>query len=1097
MVRIVLLAIAIGSMLVAGYFAEPPRDGGPQTAATTNSLSKESFSSVGTPMLMSPHSNPIGIYQGMVFVANTPANTLDVFESDSRTLIDRIPVGIQPVGVAIRPDGKEIWVANHVSDSVSVIDNDSTSKTFREVVATIQELDAASRSTRFDEPVAIAFASNEKAYVSLSSENKIAVVNVDTRRVENRLNIRAQDPRAITVRNGHLYVLPFESNNQTQLSGGTGKLDGELATFDAVEHSISNNNVLSLGAVVDIVKHPKVPDRDLFIFDTRTDKLVETVSSLGTLLYGLAVDSKGTVFIAQTDARNDINGKAGTKKHGLAELQNRPFLNRITRVDFPENAEAKTDFIDLEPLPPSHPVPGNAYATPFAIQVTDDDSILIVTASGSDKLFTVDAKTGQVLSQTQVGAVPEGVAIESREGRATNAWVLNAASNTVSVVDVSNPKNIAAVTHIPLEDPTHPTVKRGRIAFSTARASTTGTFSCASCHPDGHTDQLLWVLNTPIVTGGDQIMPRSTMPVRGLRDTAPFHWDGVPGDPYGDINSASVHKGVAPNSDIDRPESSARHLIDGGLASTMSMPGDDYLNDEGKAGRLSASERDDMSVFLLNVPYPPAQRRAYSNELSSKATEGFRLFHIDGDLDPSKPAPNVCGDCHRMPFWVSTNTPGTGMDTPTWRGAYDRWLILPQGRLNIIDFDFYRDVAEKGTPERNVWQFSWAGRARFDPVWDMVLEGCTGFPGAYARQVTMNRESASDSLSLDLLQCLEASATEDSIDLVVHGVFLEGSSARRAALKFVPSDDKDLRGQGTQQQASYYAELTKDHEPTRDAQGTSRRYSTEELLKIAREGKFIGTFTGNLGRFVDADNPQPALWTLGPIEKQRGHQIFPTISQKNTQLRLSARHLRENPILLVDGHRVLGSTRIEGQTLEVEFSQLPPVGMHFLQLQNRDGLISNDFIFHVADPKAIIAKTDSKILGEIIRANHMERLLGEWVDIATKGETLKLTYSWKIQERVIEATSKQPDNQSVALISFDAGSEKVTHIGSDQNGSSVSGDWVADASGDALLSIVVTNANREKGSMQFRFHFIDDDHIEITVLSTPNATIVLERAKNP
>ncbi|MFN7626250.1 MAG: hypothetical protein ACK5PZ_05420, partial [Pirellula sp.] len=148
-------------------------------------------------------------------------------------------------------------------------------------------------------------------------------------------------------------------------------------------------------------------------------------------------------------------------------------------------------------------------------------------------------------------------------------------------------------------------------------------------------------------------------------------------------------------------------------------------------------------------------------------------------------------------------------------------------------------------------------------------------------------------------------------------------------------------------------------------------------------------------------------------------------------------------------------------------------------------------------PKAIIAKTDSKILGEIIRANHMERLLGEWVDIATKGETLKLTYSWKIQERVIEATSKQPDNQSVALISFDAGSEKVTHIGSDQNGSSVSGDWVADASGDALLSIVVTNANREKGSMQFRFHFIDDDHIEITVLSTPNATIVLERAKNP
>ncbi len=33
------------------------------------------------------------------------------------------------------------------------------------------------------------------------------------------------------------------------------------------------------------------------------------------------------------------------------------------------------------------------------------------------------------------------------------------------------------------------------------------------------------------------------------------------------------------------------------------------------------------------------------------------------------------------------------MDAPTWRGAYDRFLILPQGRLNIIDFYFYGGAA--------------------------------------------------------------------------------------------------------------------------------------------------------------------------------------------------------------------------------------------------------------------------------------------------------------------------------------------------------------------------------------------------------------------
>ena len=163
--------------------------------------------------------------------------------------------------------------------------------------------------------------------MALSSENQIAVVNVASREVTKRLRIPAQDPRAIAVHGDRLYVIPFESNNKTQLSGGSrGKIDGDLVTFDAWEHSIRVNNVLSLGHVTDIVKHPEVPDRDLFVFDTKTDELVETVDTLGTLLYGLTVDSHGRVYIAQTDARNDANGRAGTKKHGMKEMENRAFL---------------------------------------------------------------------------------------------------------------------------------------------------------------------------------------------------------------------------------------------------------------------------------------------------------------------------------------------------------------------------------------------------------------------------------------------------------------------------------------------------------------------------------------------------------------------------------------------------------------------------------------------------------------------------------------------------------------------------------------------------------------------------------------------------
>ena len=120
--------------------------------------------------------------------------------------------------------------------------------------------------------------------------------------------------------------------------------------------------------MVDIVKHPQVPDRDLFVFDTKADTLIEAKSTLGTLLYGLAVDAKGAVFIAQTDARNEVNGRAGTKKHGLKELENRPFLNQITCV-----TSAAARRFELEPLPPQQPTPDTALATPFAVQLTDDD----------------------------------------------------------------------------------------------------------------------------------------------------------------------------------------------------------------------------------------------------------------------------------------------------------------------------------------------------------------------------------------------------------------------------------------------------------------------------------------------------------------------------------------------------------------------------------------------------------------------------------------------------------------------------------------------------------------------------------------------------
>lgn len=891
---------------------------------------------IGHPTFLSPHSNPIVINAGNVFVANTPADTVDVIDIATRTVIARIDVGIDPVSLAVRPDGNEIWVSNHVSDSVSVIDTDPGSVTHLQVVATVQDIDPVTRATRFDEPVGIAFADNAKAYVALSSENQVAIVDVATHQVSGRLTIRAQDPRALAVRDGRLYVIPFESNNQTQISGCVGPLDGDRCTFDATQHVITTNNVLSRGIVVDIIRDPQIPDRDLFVFDTVNDQLVETVEGLGTLLYGIAVDSAGRVFVTQTEARNDANGRAGTLQHGLAEMDNRAFLNRITTVDCSAANCAQPTFTELEPLPPAQPASGNALPTPFAIQVSADDATLVATAAGSDQLFTLDASTGNVLGRTSVDAVPRGIALVSdSNGAAAQAWVLNVVANTVSLVDVSDTSNPSVLESIALDDPTHPMVKAGRIAFNDASMSTSGTFTCESCHPDGGTDQLVWVLDTPICSFGNctQIQPRSTMPIRGLRDTQPYHWDGIPGDPYGGNNTANINGNSPPNCSPDDPASCTRFLVDGSLGSTMCEVGNCPTNDEGKAGALDATERDAIAEFLLSVPYPPAQRRAYDNVLTQRAQDGFRLFHIDGDNQPT--GVNVCGDCHRMPFWVTTNTPGTGMDAPTWRGAWDRWLILPQGRLNIIEFNFFSSIMAQGAPEELIWRLSWASRTRFNPVWNMVVEGSTGFSGSFARQLTLNDRTANTAQTTNLLNALENAAADGSVVLHVSGVFVDAGNATPVSLQF----DAPFQG-GT------YVERV----------ANPQSFTRTELIARAAAGEFVATFTARIGENVDLDHPQPALWTDSPLHLQTGRQVFPTVSANNLSMSIRGRHIEAGASVFVDGRRVGGSVSCLGGTLPDCFSEQISVrldaapgraGVHFLQVQNADGLLSNDFIFHV------------------------------------------------------------------------------------------------------------------------------------------------------
>lgn len=923
----------------------------------------------GSELFAAPQVDPIALSPdgAFLYVVNTPAAALEVFHVASGARSGFVPVGIGPSGLGVRPDGREVWVANHISDSVSVIDTDPASASYLQVVETIQSVDG-SLVTLFDEPVDVAFASNAKAYVSLSSRNQIAVIDATTYTVSDFLPISAQEPRALRVANGKLYVTVLESGNQSELSGCPSQIFPPSAqcTFDLADVNFAQNAQF-VGFDPDIVIDPDLPDRDLFVFDTASDAQVDVVSTVGTLLYGVAVDASDNVFIAMTDARNADNGRAGTAGQGLVDLDNRIFLNQIGRVDCSSLPCAAPAAIELEPLPPAQPAAGSQLATPYGVQVSGDGALLVGTAAASSRIFTYDTATNSVLGRLDVGAIPRGIALLSDgAGAAQTAFVLNALESTVSVVDVTSPAAPVATRTLTLSsDPTPDPIRRGRIAFNSAHASSTGTFSCASCHPDGHVDQLLWVIGAECTFQGcDQEEPRSTMPVKGLQDTLPLHWDGTLGDPFGGSNGEIGAAGNAAPNCTDEHDC-FRHLVNASLSGVMcdqtGCPTN--VNELSLAGLLGEAERDDMAEFLKSVSYGPPRSRRPDDVVTQQAVDGFEQFFTDvgGNIGVG---PETCADapggCHALPHGTGTNAFFvSGMDAPTMRGITDRFLIFSAGvtlmeeqlvfsdpnfalyQPNISDVDWLPDTV--GFDELMSWAqafgtvqqpgaFRGVYNADTFDVFQMTEEAANGHSGALGRQLTLNTRTTNDAAALAEIQAtlavLEAADADGKIVLVGKG--------RRAGNGATYSFDAGAYMAGT---------LTQ---------------TRAELIAEAAAGTTLVTFTARLPANVTSAAPQPALAVPAVSERTGalgtlfdGRPDLPTTNP----MQVDGLHIEANPTVLVNGQVAAGSVSCLGGSfsptcdssrIQVDLASPPTSsGVHLLQVQNPGGLASNELPFIV------------------------------------------------------------------------------------------------------------------------------------------------------
>src|ERR671914_1847226 len=135
----------------------------------------------------------------VLFVVNAESNTMSVIDSYSHEVIKTIPVGDSPRYVALNPDETLAYITNMDSNTVSIVDADKV----------INEIPVGNR------PYGIAFSADggDLAYVSNTSGNDVSVINTTSSNVAVTLSAGGIGPHQLVARKPDIEIVRTEDNN--------------------------------------------------------------------------------------------------------------------------------------------------------------------------------------------------------------------------------------------------------------------------------------------------------------------------------------------------------------------------------------------------------------------------------------------------------------------------------------------------------------------------------------------------------------------------------------------------------------------------------------------------------------------------------------------------------------------------------------------------------------------------------------------------------------------------------------------------------------------------------------------------------------------
>ena len=629
-----------------------------------------------------------------LFAVNTPDNRLEIFTvtNDGLEHEASVAVGLEPVAVAVRSND-EVWVVNHLSDSVSVVNVGNSGPRVERTLLVGDEprdivfagpgkkrafITAAHRGQNTPFAPQLTTPSVGRADVWVFDSSNLGTAAGGT--PETIINLFSDTPRALAVTpdGKRVYAAAFNSGNQTAVvalgvvpdggeaaggvplpnvnHAGIGEPDMSLIVKFDGQHWVDE-----LGRHWDHKINFNLPDRDVFVINAQAQvpALLPGASGfftgVGTTLFNMIVNPKnGKVYVTNTEARNHIRFE-GPANFAETTVRGHAVDNRITVLgQSGVQPRLLNKHIDYDA--PFQPAPNAtselSVSQPNGMAITNNGKTLYTAVLGNDKVVLYDTDDleddefypDEVDQIPVTGGGPTGLVLDEQRDR---LYVMTRFDNGISIIDTDCREE---VDHVTMHNPEPPALVAGRrFLYDAALTSSNGDQACSSCHIFGDKDELGWDLGNP---DGDVMSPPNilradlgvgqsdfhpmkgpmvTQSLRGLDNHGPMHWRG-------DRNGGGQGVDAQP---------------DGGAFSEAAAFNAFNVAFEGLIGRdqpLTPQQMQAFTDFQLQVMYPPNPIRALDNSLNADQQAGRDFFFNNQSFINfgTDFALFACQDCHTI-----------------------------------------------------------------------------------------------------------------------------------------------------------------------------------------------------------------------------------------------------------------------------------------------------------------------------------------------------------------------------------------------------------------------------------------------------------------